>query len=100
MDVHVIKPLITEKTMHMAGGGWYTFQADCKANKNEIRKEIEKLYGVSVLSIRTSLMHGKVRRVGRKGLSVTKSDWKKVSVKLKAGQTIDAFQIGGPEEKK
>jgi len=100
MNVHVIKPLITEKTMHMAGGGWYTFQADCNANKNEIRKEIETLYGVSVLSIRTSLMHGKVRRVGRKSLRIAKSDWKKASVRLKAGQTIDAFQIGGPEEKK
>jgi len=100
MDVNVIKPLITEKTMHMVGGGWYTFQADCEANKNQIRKEIEKLYSVSVLSIRASLMHGKVRRVGRKSRNVTKSDWKKVSVKLKAGQTIDAFQIGGQEEKK
>jgi ribosomal protein L23 len=45
-------------------------------------------------------MHGKVTRVGRKGKTIAKSDWKKVYVKLKNGQTIDAFQIGGSEEKK
>jgi len=100
MKTSIVKPLITEKTMLMAGKGWYTFRAQVEANKNKVQQDIEKLYAVSVVAVRSSLMHGKVQRVGRKGKSIAKSDWKKIFVKLKSGQTIDAFQIGGPEEKK
>ena len=97
MKTFVRKPLITEKTMQRASTGWYTFQVDKLADKNKVRKEIEVLYGVSVVKVRSALMHGKVTRVGRKGSVSKKSDWKKIFVKLKTGQTIDAFQIGGPE---
>jgi ribosomal protein L23 len=100
MKTYVVKPLITEKTMHLAGTGWYTFKADVFADKHRVKREIETLYAVSVVAVRSSLMHGKVRRVGRKGKTTEKSDWKKIFVKLKSGQTIDAFQIGGSEEKK
>ena len=100
MKTNIIKPLITEKTMSLAGAGWYTFKADVFADKHRVKREIETLYGVSVVAVRSCLMHGKVRRVGRKGKTTEKSDWKKVFVKLKSGQTIDAFQIGGSEEKK
>lgn len=100
MKTHIVKPLITEKTMHMSSGGWYTFKADISANKNTVRNEIEKLYAVSVVLVRSCLMHGKVIRVGRKGKKSVRSNWKKFFVKLKTGQTIETFQIGGQEEKK
>jgi large subunit ribosomal protein L23 len=100
MKTYIIKPLITEKTMSLVTTGWYTFNADVFADKHTVKKEIEALYAVSVVAVRSCLMHGKVRRVGRKGKSIAKSDWKKVFVKLKSGQTIDAFQIGGPSEEK
>ena len=100
MKTYVVKPLITEKTMHMVGNGWYTFRVEVFANKHKIKKEIEALYAVSVVTVRSSIMHGKVQRVGRKGKSIAKSDWKKVFVRLKSGQTIDAFQIGGSAEEK
>lgn len=100
MKTFVRKPLITEKTMQRANTGWYAFQADISADKNKVRKEIEALYGVSAVKVRSCLMHGKVTRVGRKSTVSKKSDWKKVFIKLKAGQTIDAFQIGGPKEAK
>lgn len=100
MKTSIVKPLITEKTMHMTAGSWYTFRVDVSADKQRIRKEIEKLYSVSVLAIRTCLMHGKKQRVGRKGKTIVKSDWKKAYVKLKPGQTIDAFQVGGSEVQK
>jgi len=100
MKTYIVKPLITEKTMHMTASGWYTFRAEISADKERVKNEIEALYAVSVTNVRSSLMHGKVTRVGRKGKTIAKSDWKKVYVKLKNGQTIDAFQIGGSEEKK
>jgi len=98
MNVYIVKPLITEKTMSLVSRGWYTFRAEVEADKKRVKQEIELLYSVTVLSVRTCLMHGKVQRVGKKGRSVARSDWKKILVKLKAGQTIDAFQIGGQEE--
>jgi len=100
MKNSIVKPLITEKTMQASLSGWYTFQADISAQKNCVRKEIETLYGVTVVAIRSRIMHGKVRRVGRKGIAIQKSDWKKASVRLKSGQTIDAFQVGGENGQK
>ena len=99
MKTFIVKPLITEKTMSLAGNGWFTFRVELSTDKVKVKNEIEHLYAVTVVAVRSSLMHGKVRRVGRKGKSIEKSDWKKVFVKLKSGQTIAAFQIGGPEEK-
>jgi len=100
MKTYIIKPLITEKTVAKAQSGWYTFQATQSADKKTTKSEIETLYAVSVTDVRSSVVHGKEKRVGRKGKTVKKSDWKKVYVRLKSGQTIDAFQIGGSEEKK
>lgn len=100
MKISIVKPTITEKGMQRASGGWYTFQVCVRANKNVIRKEIERIYGVIVTGVRTGRMHGKIRRVGRKGKPTVKSNWKKILVRLKDGQTIEAFQIGGQEGKK
>jgi large subunit ribosomal protein L23 len=100
MKSNIIRPIITEKTMHRTTGSWFTFRADIFANKQNLKQEIEKLYAVTVIAIRTANMHGKVHRVGKKSKFVEAADWKKVMVQLKSGQTIDAFQIGGPEETK
>lgn len=100
MKTFIIRPLITEKTMGLVGRGWYTFMADVDTDKKTAKQEIEKMYAVSVLDVRSALMHGKVQRVGRKSKIVRKTDWKKIMVQLKSGQTIDAFQIGGSEEQK
>jgi large subunit ribosomal protein L23 len=98
MKTSIIRPLITEKTMGTVGSGWYTFRVDVFADKHVVKNEIESLYGVSVTGVRSCVMHGKMQRVGKKGKTIAKSDWKKVFVKLKSGQTIDAFQIGGSSE--
>ncbi len=71
MDLYhiVIRPLITEKTTHQASydsprrGGAYSFEVHPNANKTQIRDAIQKLYGVNVLSVRTSNKLGKRRRV-------------------------------------
>ncbi len=96
----VNKPLITEKTLTLAGKGFYTFDVAVMANKIVISHEIEKLYKVKVTGIRTITSHGKVRRVGRKMTPIKKSDWKKAIVRLAAGQKIDAFEVTGEGEKK
>ena len=70
MDLYhiVIRPLVTEKSTHQAStqarqhGGAYSFEVHPDANKTQIRDAVQKLYGVEVLSVRTSNRQGKLRR--------------------------------------
>ena len=70
MDLYhtIIRPVITEKSSRHARrqsettGGVYTFEVRPDANKAEVRDAVEKIYGVKVLSVRTSLRDGKARR--------------------------------------
>ena len=91
----IIAPLISEKSMNDAGFGKFTFKVSKKADKKQIKKEIEDKFKVDVLSVATSIVKGKKRRFGAKRTEVTLSSWKKAIVKLKAGQKIAVFDAGG-----
>ncbi len=57
------KPLITEKTTFHAGvSNRYAFQVDPRADKGQIRRAVETLYGVRVIKVATQNRAGKVRR--------------------------------------
>jgi large subunit ribosomal protein L23 len=70
MDIYhtVIRPLVTEKSTHQASqsgsgrGGAYSFEVHPEANKAQIKDAVEKIYGVKVLTVRTSNKQGKLRR--------------------------------------
>lgn len=96
----VIKPVITEKSLNLASRGWYTFAVTAGTRKPEIARGVSALYGVEVQSVRTIVMHGKVRSAGKRAKKVKRIDWKKAIVQLKAGQKIDAFEVTGEQEKK
>ncbi len=96
----LIRPYITEKTMAQAAGGFYTFMVNQKANKPQIADAIVKHYTVKVTTVRTSIVHGKVRRSGKKMLPHRKPNWKKAVVTLIPGQKIDAFEVRQEEGKK
>lgn len=97
---HLVRqPRMSEKSLDLAGRGWYTFVVDKHARKEEIAKAIGALYAVVVTDVRTVAVHGKERRVGRMRKSVKKSDWKKALVKLAPGQRIDAFEVTTEEKK-
>jgi len=66
------------------------FEVALDANKIEIRKAVEELFKVRVLDVRTAIVRGKEKRVGR--YSGRKSNWKKAMVTLAAGQTIEFFE--------
>ncbi|MDQ7823182.1 MAG: 50S ribosomal protein L23 [Candidatus Eremiobacteraeota bacterium] len=84
------KPIITEKSMEGAAINKYTFKVEKTANKVEIRKAIEKIFNVKVISVNTLNVTGKVRRRGK--YEGRTSDWKKAIVTLKEG---DKIEIGG-----
>ena len=96
----IIRPYITEKTMNLAARGWYSFVVATDANKAQIGTAVEKLYKVHVVDVRTIIVHGKMKRSGKRQKPVKRQNWKKASVLLTEGQTIDAFQIGGDTQGK
>ena len=68
----------------------YLFEVDRRANKLEIRDAVEKLFNVKVTDVRTMIVRGRMRRMGR-GYAKTKN-WKKAIVSLKEGDTIEFFE--------
>jgi large subunit ribosomal protein L23 len=88
------KPILTEKYTAMNQQGKYAFQVSLKANKVEIKKEIEKLYGVTVESVHTIREIGKKKsRSTRKGVtSGVTSTIKKAIITVAAGEVLDYYQ--------
>lgn len=87
------RPLITEKTSILREDGrTIVFEVAARANKVEIRHAVEQLLGAKVDNVRTTLVHGKVKRQGR--FSGRRSDWKKAYVKLREGAKMPEFLEG------
>jgi large subunit ribosomal protein L23 len=87
------RPLITEKTtIQREDGRTIVFHVAVGATKIEVKQAIEKLLGSKVESVRTTLVHGKVKRQGR--FSGRRSDWKKAYVRLREGQKMPEFMEG------
>ncbi len=83
-------PSITEKnTALRSSQNKYVFEVDPKATKTEIKKAVESLFSVKVVSVNTMVVKGKLKRVGR--FSGYRSDWKKAIIRLAAGNTITKF---------
>lgn len=86
----LLRPLVTEKSTTLAGKNKYVFEVDLRANKAQVKKSVELVFEVSVLSVNTMVVKGKKRRYGR---SLTKRpDWKKAIVTLKPGDSIEIFE--------
>ena len=85
------RPVISEKSAALTEvAGKYVFEVATQSNKAEIRDAVERLFKVKVREIRTSVVHGKVKRVGR--FETKRPNWKKAIVTLAEGQKIDLFQ--------
>lgn len=78
---------ITEKATYLAEEDQYIFRVYPKANKTEIKKAVEHVYGVNVLSVRIINVPSKKRRLGR--IEGKRSGYKKAIVKIKSGQKIE-----------
>ncbi len=87
------RPITTEKTTVIREEGrTLVFQVANGANKIDIRRAVEQLFGSKVESVRTSVAHGKVKRQGKH--SGRRSDWKKAYVKLREGEKLPEFLQG------
>ena len=87
----IIKPVITEQSMEQTEAKKYVFQVAIDANKSEIKKAIEQVFGVRVEKVNTIRMDGKAKRQGV--TSGRRANWKKAMVKLTAdSKTIEFFE--------
>lgn len=85
------RPIISEKSTALAEiGNRYVFEVALRSNKIEIKDAVQRLFSVKVTDVRTMVMHGKVKRVGR--FETKRANWKKALVTLSEGQKIDFFQ--------
>lgn len=87
------RPLVTEKVSALNEKGVYGLIVDNKANKIEVKKAVEKLYGVTVEQINTLRYPGKKKtRYTKSGIRQGKrAAYKKALVTLKAGDVIDFY---------
>lgn len=69
----------------------FLFEVARDATKPQIRAAVEQAFGVKVLSVRTMIVRGKERRMGR-GYAKTQN-WKKAIVTLQQGDTIPVFEL-------
>ena len=86
------RPIITEKSMAATAEKKYTCEVAKDANKIEIAKAVEEIFGVKVAKVNTLNVQGKMKRVGRYPQGRTAS-WKKAMVTLTAdSKTIEFFE--------
>ena len=85
------RPLDTEKLDRMRDReNKFAFEIALQANKTEVKQAIEGLFKVKVLDVKTSIVRGKYRRIGRS--EGKRSNWKKAIVTLKEGDAISLFE--------
>ena len=86
----IIKPIITEASMMGVMTKKYTFKVAADANKIEIAKAVEELFGVKVAKVNTMNVRGHLRRQGmHQGYTAS---WKKAIVTLtEDSKTIEFF---------
>ncbi len=90
----LVKPIVTEKSEMLSSDlNQYVFLVERKANKIEIKKAVEEMYGVAVESVNTLIMPGKTKtRYTKTGMQRgRKPTFKKAVVTLNEGEEIDFF---------
>ena len=86
------RPIITEKSMAQGDIKRYTFEVAKDANKIEIAKAVEEIFGVKVAKVNTLNMQGKKKRMGARPEG-RRANWKKAMVTLTAdSKTIEFFE--------
>ncbi len=86
------RPVVTEKANELADKeNTYVFEVDRRANKIQIKRAIEEIYGVQVEAVRVVNVKPKRGRWGRR-VVVRKPAWKKAYVKVREGDKIQIFE--------
>lgn len=86
----LIKPMITEKSVALSQAyNRYIFEVTMEASKGSVADDIKSFFGVDVVEVRTIVMPGKSKRLGKTNRYSVRKNWKKAIVTVKSGQKID-----------
>ena len=83
----IISPLLTEKSTTLSDQNKIVFKVPNKANKKNLKKNIEKIFKVNVMKV--NIINKQNRTKLTRGRKVKVSGFKKAIITLKKGQSID-----------
>ena len=86
----IIRPVVTEKSTDLMPLNKYTFIVHRDANKLQIKQAVEEIFKVEVLSVNTSRIMGKLKRMGR--FEGRRPERKRAIVTLREGDRIEIFE--------
>ena len=86
----IVQPMITEKSTILQESGKYVFQVAPNANKVQVKQAVEKAFGVKVVDVNITKIHGKRKRFGPRIKS--RPDIKKAVVTLRTGDKIQLIE--------
>jgi len=86
----LVKPLVTEKASVLGMQNKYVFSVDMDANKIEVAKAIEEVYGIKPVSVNIVRVTGKKVRHGK--IQGKRKDFKKAVITLPKGKTIKVYE--------
>jgi large subunit ribosomal protein L23 len=83
-------PILTEKTIRLIEQNQYSFAVDSKADKSVVKSAVEQLFDVKVISVNTSVLPLKKRRVGK--FIGNRARYKRAIIKLASEDAINLFE--------
>ena len=83
----IIAPIVTEKSTNISEQNKIVFKVPYKANKKNLKKNIEKKFKVNVTKV--NIINKKTRKKMTRGRKVKILGFKKAIITLKKGQSID-----------
>ena len=86
----ILSPVVSEKSYSLIDQNAYTFLVNKRANKTEIRKAVESIWGVRVVKVNTINRKGKTKRF--RFTEGRRADTKRAVVKLVEGDKIEIFE--------
>jgi len=95
----IIKPIISEQSLREAQGGRYTFMVERHASKDEIKKALEDMFGVSVKKVMTNIIKGTKTKLTKRRKIISDISYKKARINVLEGQKIDIFDEHIEEKK-
>ena len=83
----ILSPVVTEKSTNLSEQNKIIFKVPSKANKKNLKKNIEKIFKITVVKI--NIINKKSRKKITRGKKVKIAGYKKAIITLKKGQSID-----------
>ena len=83
----ILTPVVTEKSTNLSEQNKVVFKVPRVATKNNLKKNIEKIFKVNVIKI--NIINKQNRTKITRGRKVKVSGYKKAIITLKKGQSID-----------